>query len=1582
MNALEMVDGQEKRKFSLLIVTMILVACVVGGITLAFLYQTAFEVESARLQNMAISQARFMEAVARSDEQQSRVLAVHPLTDVGSITQAYIRNPHGYTIDQIGDAHKHSFGFGKSGEMTLGWQDADRISFLWNHRGAEIIEAPSVPFASDLAEPMRRALLGQSGVMVGRDYRGVTVLAAYEPVAILNLGFVIKIDLEEIRAPFIRASLLAIGFGLITILIGITIFRNVSNPITLQIAQAIKELKKSKATLELAQSMARLGWWSYDIATAQPTWSAEMFRIFGCDAAHGVPVHARHRELIHPEDWDAFDKAVQMACQGTAYNITVRVVFPDGSIHYVNTQGYPNADNTGKIFGLFGTSQDITERLQAEERLKMSQMRFQRFFEQGVTGMAIISPDEKWVEANDRLCNDLGYSVEELKARTWAILTHPDDLASDVVQSNSLMTGEIDGYSKEKRFVRRDGSVMDAFLSVCCCRNAAGEVEEIQAIVQDITAQKKIERELISSRNEMELQVVCINRIQSLFIRDSNSEELFDSLLVEILRLTGSAYGFIAEVMPDDQGKPSLQALSISNIAWDDASRSFYQANAPSGFRFPHMRGLYSATFFSGEPVIANDPATDPRSCGLPPGHPPLSAFLGLPIKRGEEVVGVLGMANRPQGYSPSLAAYLMPVLLTCAQIIEGYKNRRKRLESEALLLASEALMRAIFESTRDGLLVVDGEGRVMRSNQRFQELWRIPDALLAEGEDDALLACVVDQLEDPEEFLKQVKEVYQSGSSESALLRFKDGRIYERYSASLAHKISSGGRVWVFTDVTEHHQAQTALRESEARFREVFEQNQAMALIINPIDGTILDANLSAERYYGYPRPVLLAMKITDINQLSPEQVKQEMENAVSEQRGYFVFPHRLANGEIRDVEVYSGPVSRGGQKLLCSFIHDITKRRRVEESLEKSLKLLAETARIGKVGGWECDIATMRQRWTDETYRIHELEPGIDVSIEEGIHFYSEESRPIIASAVRRAIEEGEPFDLELEIISAKGNRRHVKAIGVPDLEHGRIHGFFQDITARKRSEIALGQELEKSKRFSDIMDDVEAYIFIKDRQRRYLYANRLALELLRCTADELTGKSDEQFFTSYDSLQQLTEVDNRVIETGATSRVEMVLTPISKGETRIYLEAKRPIYDKAGNIWGLSSVSTDITEQKRIEEELRQAKVQAEVAANAKSEFLAAMSHEIRSPMNVVLGMSDVLLETDLSLEQRRLLQIMHRSGKALLAVINDILDFSRIESGCFTIADVPFSPRQVVEETTALMQVVAEEKGLTLTSNVHSGLPEALLGDDGRVRQVLINLLSNAIKFTHKGWVHVTLTPHHQAPGTILFRVADSGIGIAPEHVSHIFDHFVQADSGIARRYGGTGLGLAISKRLVELMGGGIGVESTVGRGSTFFFTLPVRAVTPDTAQIASVELTTEESTRSLRILLAEDADENQILFQIYLNNTRHQLVIVDNGVDVVARVREDPFDLVLMDIQMPKMDGYAATRAIRRWEQEEGLSPLIIIALSAHAVEGKKDESLAAGCDDHLSKPINKKNLLAAIQKVAKSIDEKHRTADE
>ncbi|MBF0610720.1 MAG: PAS domain S-box protein [Magnetococcales bacterium] len=394
----------------------------------------------------------------------------------------------------------------------------------------------------------------------------------------------------------------------------------------------------------------------------------------------------------------------------------------------------------------------------------------------------------------------------------------------------------------------------------------------------------------------------------------------------------------------------------------------------------------------------------------------------------------------------------------------------------------------------------------------------------------------------------------------------------------------------------------------------------------------------------------------------------------------------------------------------------------------------------------------------------------------------------------------------------------------------------------------------------------------------------------------------------------------------------------------------------------------------EHRWAEEKLHQAKEHAEQSTRAKSEFLSNMSHEIRTPINVVLGLTDVLLETELTPDQRQYMEILHNSGGALMGLINDILDFSRIESGRFTLVELPFFPRLVLDETIRIMQLSAEQKGLTLVAEVGADVPNhAILGDDGRLRQILINLIGNAVKFTEQGHINVCLGRHYQDPNKLLFTVSDTGIGIASQHLEHIFDRFTQADSGITRRHGGTGLGLAISRKLVELMGGTLWVESTPDEGSTFYFTLPLKlgdasSWTPTPAP--SVEF----SSRSLRILLAEDSKDNQMLFQIFLKKTPHHLEMVNNGSEAVERVQQENFDLVLMDIQMPIMDGYTATRIIRQWEQKEGRPPLFIIALSAHASLGKKEESLLVGCDDYFPKPIKKQTFLAELDRYARLMD--------
>ncbi|MED5618496.1 ATP-binding protein [Ideonella sp. BN130291] len=398
------------------------------------------------------------------------------------------------------------------------------------------------------------------------------------------------------------------------------------------------------------------------------------------------------------------------------------------------------------------------------------------------------------------------------------------------------------------------------------------------------------------------------------------------------------------------------------------------------------------------------------------------------------------------------------------------------------------------------------------------------------------------------------------------------------------------------------------------------------------------------------------------------------------------------------------------------------------------------------------------------------------------------------------------------------------------------------------------------------------------------------------------------------------------------------------------------------------GTVTVIRDITAGER---ELARAKAAAEAANESKSRFLAAMSHEMRTPLNAVLGMNRLMLKTPLTDEQRRYAQMIRSSGQALLELINDILDLSKVEAGRMGLEIVDFSPAAVVENVVSLLTPRAQSKSLTLDLHLPRGLPPALRGDPTRLRQVLLNLVGNALKFTEQGGVEVKVSHRPAAEGKVELSIAvrDSGIGIAPEALSKLFERFVQADDSTARRYGGTGLGLAISAEIVNLMGGRIQVHSQAGAGSTFEVVL---ALPPgDASQLAPVDAVQETMPAplagGLHILVAEDNDVNQILIQALLKDMGHHCDIVDNGRDAVRKVQHGHYDLVLMDIQMPEMDGDAATRAIRSLPGAAAHVP--VIALTANAMLEDRETYLRSGMDDYVLKPVNPGQLSAAIARV-------------
>ncbi len=531
-----------------------------------------------------------------------------------------------------------------------------------------------------------------------------------------------------------------------------------------------------------------------------------------------------------------------------------------------------------------------------------------------------------------------------------------------------------------------------------------------------------------------------------------------------------------------------------------------------------------------------------------------------------------------------------------------------------------------------------------------------------------------------------------------------------------------------------------------------------------------------------------------------------------------------------------------------------------------------------------------------------------------------------------------------------------------------------ILQDVT---ESTIAIESHRYSEDKFKAITQSTQDAIIMMNENGLISFVNRACTIMFGYTKEEMLNTDLHEliappvYISSFRNGFEVFKTTGEGLVVGRTLEIEAIRKSGSIFPVELSISSAR-----MNDCWYSIGIIRDITERKRAERDIVEASEAAENASRTKSEFLANMSHEIRTPLNTVIGATGLLSETNLDNEQMKLVEMMHSSGESLLALINDILDISRIEAGKITLEEIPFNLNDLLKRICDTLSVRSNKKNLEMTYEIKPGVPDLLIGDPNRLRQILVNLIGNAIKFTEKGSIRVSVENMETTKNnsTLKFSISDTGIGIPSAKLESIFNTFTQADASVTRKFGGTGLGLAISRKLVHLMHGDISVESTKGEGTTFSFS--AKFDIPEKGAVQTAEIKDQGDTEIapkglgfLKILLVDDSSDNRFLINAFLKKESCSIVEADNGNIAIELFPTEKWDLILMDMQMPLMDGYQATMRIREIEEEKGIVHTPIVALTAHSINTEVEKCFDAGCDVHLAKPVSKDDLLKVIKEI-------------
>jgi PAS domain S-box-containing protein len=898
----------------------------------------------------------------------------------------------------------------------------------------------------------------------------------------------------------------------------------------------------------------------------------------------------------------------------------------------------------------------------------------------------------------------------------------------------------------------------------------------------------------------------------------------------------------------------------------------------------------------------------------------------------------------------------------------------KSRLESEEKLRESEKRYKYLsnqFEAILDhipGLVFYkDKKNNFIRVNKYF-----------AEGQDKSYIegknAMELYPKEDAEKYYQDDLSVINSGIAKLDIEEKWETPQGVKWvsSSKIPFKDSTGeiaGIIGLSIDITQKKLSEKELKKSDERYRVLFRNNHSVMLIIDPHTGEIKDANSAACHFYGWSYSEICTKNISEINTLSRKEISVEMQHAKKEKRQFFLFKHRLANGQIRDVEVYSGPIEFENSTLLYSLVHDITDRKKIEKALHETNAYLENLINYANslIIVWDPQFRITRFNHAFEFLTGRTEAEVLGKSLE--ILFppaFAAQSMELIRFTLT-----GERWEtVEIHILHRDQSIRTVlwnSATLFSDDGKTPIATIAQghDITERIRAEKALHESEEK---FRDMANLLPQIVLETDTQGYITYMNNHGLTTLGFTkGSDIAGVNIDNFYIPEDR-QRAKENLQRKLSEGWNDNVEYRIKT-QDGKILNVMVYANPIL-KGNKTVGFRGIIIDITEQKKSEAELLKAKNEAEIANKSKSRFLANMSHEIRTPLNAIIGFSQLMNRDEfLTTTQKEYNAAIMRSGEHLLDLINDILELAKIEAGRIVLNPTNIDLYTFLEDIELMLKERAQSKHLQTVFELAAGLPRYVLVDENKLRQIFINLISNAIKFTDEGGIAVRVRAEKtdEATSHLVIEIQDSGSGIAENEIHNLFKHFVQTSSGINKGTG-TGLGLVLSRELANLMGGDITLKSDVGKGSVFTFYVEIKTGVHEfvAPSIQKRAIGIVKGKKVYRILVVDDKPENLKVAIDLLNLVGFQTNEAASGAEAIDKSAAWDPDLILMDLRMPEMDGYETSHRIHSTKKG---AKIPIIALSASAFEDDQRKYNLAGLQGFVRKPYRENELFNTIGEI-------------